>query len=157
MRRVASSGESALQISRESGWRMSLQLMAILMAVSCLSPVITHTCSSSYTHMHEAVVQARSALFSASSSTVPTTVSATVLPTASPTGSTCQQELHHQSTNSLNNTTVLVPYSISHVHVCAYESCMHASTAKPLVGLLRMAEVGDIKACVCQFHKSFLI
>ena len=48
MRRAAASGESALQMSRESGWRMSLQLMAMLIAVSCLSPVITHTCS---THM----------------------------------------------------------------------------------------------------------
>ena len=35
---------SALQMSNRSGCRMSLQLMAMLMAVSCLSPVITHTC-----------------------------------------------------------------------------------------------------------------
>ena len=43
-RRSALSTLSALQIMSLSGCRMSLQLMAMLMAVSCLSPVITHTC-----------------------------------------------------------------------------------------------------------------
>ena len=51
MRRVAPSGDSALQMSKESGWRMSLQLMAMLMAVSCLSPVMTHTCTDRCAHM----------------------------------------------------------------------------------------------------------
>lgn len=55
MRRPASSGESALQMSKESGWRMSLQLMAILIAVSCLSPVMTHTWTDRC-HIHEVVV-----------------------------------------------------------------------------------------------------
>ena len=49
-RALAASGESSLQISRLSGCRMSLQAMAMLMAVSCLSPVITHTCTQGGTY-----------------------------------------------------------------------------------------------------------
>ena len=44
MRRRAAAGVSALQMSRLSGFRISLQEMAMLMAVSCLSPVMTQTC-----------------------------------------------------------------------------------------------------------------
>ncbi len=43
-RACASSLELALQMSSESGLRISLQAIAMLIAVSCLSPVITHTC-----------------------------------------------------------------------------------------------------------------
>ena len=41
----AASADFSLHISRLLGLRISLQAMAIFMAVSCLSPVITHTYS----------------------------------------------------------------------------------------------------------------
>lgn len=44
-REWADSGEWALQMWRVSGWLISLQEMAMLIAVSCLSPVMTQTCT----------------------------------------------------------------------------------------------------------------